>query len=232
MGQARRATDNVVSLNGLWGMSAAHAALLARHARVFQARRGEIIAHRDTPLAGVYVIHTGTVKLSLRSTDGDDRVLRIVSAGESFGEPTALLGRPCLYDASALTDVTYALMPSQAIFALVEADKRFARRVVLALAERSFTILQEFAAATTQRGAQRLASYLESLSRQQSRSPGDLRVQLPVSKTVVAALLGMKKETLSRLLHQFIAEGIIGVTRREIAILDTKKLGRTARLAR
>lgn len=228
MGQARRATDNVVSLNGLWGMSAAHAALLVRHARLFQARRGEIIAHRDTPLAGVYVIHTGTVKLSLRSVDGDDRVLRIVSAGESFGEPTALLGRPCLYDALALTDVTYAVMPSHAIFALVEADKRFARRVVIALAERSFTILQEFAAATTQRGAQRLASYLESLSRQQSSNA----VQLPVSKTVVAALLGMKKETLSRLLHQFTAEGIIGVTRREIAILDTKKLGRTARLAR
>ena len=228
MGQARRATDNVVSLNGLWGMSAAHAAVLARHAKIFHARRGEIIAQRDTPLAGVYVIGSGTVKLSLRSADGDDRVLRIVSAGDSFGEPTALLGRPCLYDAYALTDVAYALMPSHAIFSLVEADKRFARRVVMALAERSFTILQEFVAATTQRGAQRLASYLETLSRQQSRDA----VQLPVSKTVVAALLGMKKETLSRLLHQFTADGIIGVARREISILDTKKLGRTARLAR
>src|SRR2546430_13221511 len=41
-------------------------------------------------------------------------------------------------------------------------------------------------------------------------------VQLPVSKTVVAALLGMKKETLSRLLRQFTADGVIGMTRREI----------------
>lgn len=232
MGQARRATENVVSLSGLWGMSATHAAALARHTKIFHARRGEVIARRDTPLAGVYAIHTGTVKLSLHSVDGDDRVLRIVSAGDSFGEPTALLGRPCLYDAWALTDVTYAVMPSHAIFSLVEADKRFARRVVIALAERSFTILQEFAAATTQRGAQRLASYLESLSRMQCRTPGETRVQLPVSKTVVAALLGMKKETLSRLLHQFTADGIIGVARREISILDTKKLGKTARDAR
>jgi CRP-like cAMP-binding protein len=224
MGQARRAVEDHVSLTGLWGMSAAHAAALGRHAKALHARRGEVIAHRGTPLPGIFVIDTGTVKLSLRGSEGEDRVLRVVCAGTSFGEPTALIGRPCQYDAYALTDVKYAVLPASAIFALVENDKRFARRLVLALAERSFTILHEFAAATTQRGAQRLASYLESLARQQSRDA----VQLPVSKTVVAALLGMKKETLSRLLHQFAADGIITVARREIAILDRGQLVKAA----
>jgi CRP-like cAMP-binding protein len=53
-------------------------------------------------------------------------------------------------------------------------------------------------------------------------------VDLPVSKTIVAARLGMKKETLSRLLHQFTADGIIGVARREIAILDRARLASVA----
>lgn len=228
MGQPRRASDDVVSLTGLWGMSAAHAAALARHTKTLHARRGDIIAHHGVPLPGVFALDSGTVKLSIRGADGEERVLRVVSAIDSFGEPTALLGKPCQYDAYALSDVRYAVIPSNAIFSLVETDKRFARRVVVALAERSFIILHEFAAATTQRGAQRLASYLDSLSRQQGRGA----VQLPVSKTVVAALLGMKKETLSRLLHQFAADGIISVARREIAILDGKKLDETARPAR
>ncbi len=225
MGQARRASEDHVSLAGLWGMSAAHAAVLGRHAKALLARRGEIIAQRGTALAGIYVIDSGTVKLSLRGSEGEDRVLRVVCAGDSFGEPTALIGRPCQYDAYALSDVRYAVLPASAIFALVENDKRFARRMVLALAERSFAILHEFAAATTQRGAQRLASYLESLARQQDKTC----VQLPVSKTVVAALLGMKKETLSRLLHQFAADGIISVARREISILDRVRLDATMR---
>lgn len=228
MGQARRAAEDLVSLAGLWGMSGAHAAALARHTKTLHARRGDIIAHRGVALPGVFALDTGTVKLTIRGAEGEERVLRVVAAVDSFGEPTALLGKPCQYDAYALTDVKYAVIPSNAIFSLVETDKRFARRVVIALAERSFIILHEFAAATTQRGAQRLAGYLESLSRQQSRDS----VQLPVSKTVVAALLGMKKETLSRLLHQFAADGIISVARREIAILDNKKLDETARLAR
>jgi CRP-like cAMP-binding protein len=227
MAQVRRATNDPVSLTGLWGMSAAQAAVLGKQAKTLAARRGEILARSGVPLPGIFALESGSVKLCIR-TDGEERVLRVVCAGDSFGEPTAMLGKPCQYDACALTDVKYAVVPASAVFSLLEADKRFARRVVVALAERSFAILHEFAAATTQRGAQRLAGYLESLARQQ----GNASVQLPVSKTVVAALLGMKKETLSRLLHQFAADGMISVARREIAILDTRKLEEAARLAR
>jgi CRP-like cAMP-binding protein len=146
-------------------------------------------------------------------------VLRLVGPGEAFGEPTAVLGKPCLYDAVALSDAELVVVPTAVILSLVERDRRFARFMVHALAARSYTVLSEFEAATTQRSAQRLAGYLESL-----RKRGERSIQLPVSKTLVAALLGMKKETLSRLLRQFAAEGIIGVARREISILDDTKL--------
>jgi CRP/FNR family transcriptional regulator len=92
-------------------------------------------------------------------------------------------------------------------------------------------VLSEFEAATTQRGAQRLAGYLESLRKRDS-SHSTPMVQLPVSKTVVAALLGMKKETLSRLLRQFTDDGVIGMTRREIAILDPERLSAFASSSR
>jgi CRP-like cAMP-binding protein len=212
------------SLEGLWGLSQAHAAALAPHCKALSARRGEIIVGRGAQLPGVLVVSTGTVKLSLRSAEGEERVLRIVAAGDAFGEPPAMLGKPCLYDAIALTDAKLLSVPTAALFNLVARDRRFARFMVQSLAARSYTVLAEFEAATTQRGAQRLAGYLESLRRR-----GTDTVQLPVSKTVVAALLGMKKETLSRLLRQFSDDGVIDMTRREIAIIDPAKLSVAAR---
>ncbi|MBV9360281.1 MAG: Crp/Fnr family transcriptional regulator [Betaproteobacteria bacterium] len=210
------------TLDGLWGLSHAHAVALAPHCKTLSARRGEVIARRGSPLPGVMLMSIGSAKLSVRGAEGDERVLRIASAGDAFGEPTAMLGKPCLYDAVALSDVRVVILPASAILALVARDRRFARFVVLALSARSYTVLSEFSAATTQRGAQRLAGYLGSLERKNgSRGP---TVQLPVSKTVVAALLGMKKETLSRLFRQFSSEGLIGMTRREIAILDPQGL--------
>jgi CRP/FNR family transcriptional regulator len=214
------------TLEGLWGLSHAHAAALAPHCKTLSARRREVLARQGVALPGVMLMSTGSVKLSVRSAEGEERVLRIASGGEAFGEPTAMLGKPCLYDAVALTDVRVTVVPVPAILSLVARDRRFARFIVLALSARSYTVLAEFSAATTQRGAQRLASYLESLQRKNGT------VQLPVSKTVVAALLGMKKETLSRLFRQFSAEGLIGMTRREIAILDPQRLAACASSSR
>lgn len=209
-------------------MSQAQRAALAEHCRSQTARRGEVIARRGAPLPGVLVLQAGAVKLSLRSAEGEERVLRIVGAGESFGEPTALLRKPCLYDAIALTDAKLVSIASAGIFALLARDHRFARALVRALAERSYTVLAELEAATTQRGAQRLAGYLESLPRR-AIPRGASTVHLPVSKTIVASLLGMKKETLSRLLRQFTAYGMIGMARRDIEILDPAKLSAAAR---
>ena len=214
------------TLDGLWGLSHAHAAALAPQCKTLSARRGEVIARQGSPLPGVMLMSSGSIKLSVRGAEGDERVLRIASPGEAFGEPTAMLGKPCLYDAIALSDVRVVIVPVPAILSLIGRDRRFARFIVLALSARSYTVLSEFSAATTQRGAQRLAGYLESLQKKNgSRGP---TVQLPVSKTVVAALLGMKKETLSRLFRQFTAEGLIGMTRREISILDAQRLSACA----
>ena len=215
------------TLDGLWGLSHAHAAALAPHCKAQNARRGEVVARQGSPLPGVMLISMGSVKLSLRSAEGEERVLRIATTGEAFGEPTAMLGKPCLYDAVTLTDVRLFILPVPAILSLIARDRRFARFVVLALSARSYTVLSEFSAATTQRGAQRLAGYLDSLPKRGGAN-GGTTVELPVSKTVVAALLGMKKETLSRLLHHLVAQGIICVARREIAILDHARLAEVA----
>src|SRR5438067_7979048 len=153
------------SLDDLWGLSRAHAAALAPHCKALSARRGEFIVRRGAQLPGVLVLGTGSVKLSLRGADGEERVLRLVCAGEAFGEPTAMLGKPCLYDAIALTDANLVNVPVATIFALGARDRRVARFRVLALAARSYTVLAEFEAATTQRGAQRLAGYLDSLEK-------------------------------------------------------------------
>jgi CRP/FNR family transcriptional regulator, dissimilatory nitrate respiration regulator len=213
------------SLTHAWKLSGAQALALMRQATPLQAGRGALIARRGQRLPGVFLLQSGTVKLSLHAAEGDERILRVVMPGDTFGEPTALLGKPCLYDAFALSEARLVIIPTPAVFELIDRDCRFARRLVLALAARSFGILEEFGAATTQRGVQRLAGYLHSLA---AASRDRRTILLPVSKTVVAALLGMKKETLSRLFHQLSDEGVIAVERREITILNAEGLATLA----
>jgi len=203
--------------------SPAQIASLAQQCRSFEAKRGEGVASKDTRLPGVFAVAHGTVKVSLRRQPGEERVVRLVQAGECFGEPSALLGRPAKFEASAVTDCRLVVIPAAAIFALVDRDPRCARDLVLALAERSVELLAELEASSMRRGAQRLASYLDSLV-QPAEGNGRCVVRLPATKTVVASRLGMKKETLSRLLRSFTRSGLIEVAQREIGILDRARL--------
>lgn len=201
---------------------------LIKQCWVMTAPRGTTILERGARLPGVFGLAYGSVKLSLRSQDGEERVLQLVSAGQTFGEAKSLLGRPCHSEAIALADSKLVVIPAAAIFALMDRESRFGRAVALLLAERTLEMLAEVQSAM-QRGAQRLAAYLGALAESpegngNGNGNGGTVVRLPVSKTLVAARLGVKKETLSRLLRQFAAEGVIEVSRREISILDRDAL--------
>lgn len=210
-----------------WGLTPSQAAAIACRSWLRAVARGGLVAERGTRLPGMLVVGYGTIKLALRRSDGEERLLRLMTAGQLFGEATALLDRPCPYEALALTESKVVVVPAAALLDVMENDARFARRLAIMLAERIHELVSEFESATTQRGTQRLASYLESLSNGETAGP--YTVNLPVSKTLVAARLGMKKETLSRLLRQFAAERLIEVRRREVSVLDRARLAEVAR---
>ena len=219
----RRLLHSVIeSLGRRWSLVPSQVSVIAQRSRMSSAPRGALVASRGIRLPGLTIVGCGTLKLLLRRADGEERVVRLVHAGQAFGESASLLGRPCPYYARALTECKLVVIPAAVVLGLMELDGRFARRIALMLAERNFELLSELESATTQRGAERLATYLESLAGEKAH--GGTTVNLPMSKTLVAARLGIKKETLSRLLRQFIADGVIAVEQREIAILDRARL--------
>ena len=209
------------------GIAAPQVAAIAQRCWTLRMCRGEAVVGRQAPLPGVFAVAYGTVKLVLGSPERDERVLRLVGGGQTFGEASALLGRPAGYQALALAECKLIVLPTAVLLELAEREPRFARNAMDVLAQRVISLLDELQAATLQRSSQRLAAYFDSLAGAGAAVP--TRIELPVSKTMLAARLGVKKETLSRLLRQFAAQGLIEVERREIALLDRVRLAAMAR---
>jgi CRP/FNR family transcriptional regulator, dissimilatory nitrate respiration regulator len=223
-----RLVEGVISrLPLLHSASPAQRAALAPQCWTLLASRGDTLARRGEPLPGVLALAYGSVKLSLRNAENEERVLRLVSAGQSFGEATALLALPCQFEALALAESKLVVLPPAVLFGLVERDPRIARGILTTLAEGTVQLLSEMESATLRRSSQRLAAYLDSLAGP-AAVPGPRTVQLPASKTLIAARLGIAQETLSRLLRRLADEGMIAVSRREITILDGAGLAKRA----
>ena len=200
---------------------------VASQSRVVHGRRGEAICTRGELLPGLVAVAYGMLKLALRRAGGEEKVVRFLGAGESFGEASVLLARPSLVDAVALEDTQLVVAPAPMLRRMVELDRKFAHNLVDTLAGRSLELLAELEASVQQCGVQRLACLLESLAEPGAQA-GQWLARLPATKTAVAARLGVKKETLSRMLRGLAEQRLIEVSGRDVAILDRPGLARLA----
>ncbi len=203
-------------------------ATVAGLARTLAARRGAFLARRGDRLPGVIALAYGSGKLALRRRDGEERVVRFLGAGDSFGEAAALQDMPSPVDLVALSDSMAVIVPTAALASLLEVDTRFARNLVGLLSERFLGLLAELESSVQRSALQRLAAYLESIA-EPDAGAGTWVARLPASKTAVAARLGVTKETLSRLLRGLAARGTISMDRREIAVRDLAALAQICR---
>jgi CRP-like cAMP-binding protein len=202
---------------------------LATQSSVVRSERGEVVVRRGQPVPSVYAVAFGTVKTRLPRPRGSEVVLGLLGAGTTFGKTAVMLGAPSQVDVVALDDTMLVAIRASCVLAMLERNLRFSRNLARALAEHNQALVAELESGRL-RSAQRLAAYLDAIA-QPGAEPGLLAVRLAVSKTLVAARLGIKKETLSRLLREFASAGLIEVSGRTIAIRDVGALRQIAACA-
>lgn len=195
------------------GVSRSVVRQLSTQSKLVMARRGELVMRRGERVPGVFALAYGSVKKRFPRAGGGELVFALVRPGETFAEAPALLGLGSKTDAVALADSMLVVINPACVSIHMQGDPRFARNFALALARRLDEMMVEL-----ERGMlpalQRLALYVDSIAER------DGVARLPVSKTLLAARLDIKKETLSRLLRELADRGLVSVVRREIRILD------------
>jgi CRP-like cAMP-binding protein len=193
--------------------------LAAATRRVTVARGERIFQRGDDPL-GLYVVVYGQVRLLGRARGGGVRLAGVVEAGHSFGDAVMFLQRPALVDAEAATDALLLLLPKDAVFAEIEHNPRFARRLIAGLSARLEALVQQQERQDRGGGRARVADYL---LRQAGDAPG-VACTLPAAKAAVAAHQRLTPEHFSRLLHELAAQQLLSVDGRRITLLQPQRL--------
>lgn len=194
---------------------------LARQSSAKLVPAGEPIVRRGERVPGLMVVRYGLAKLAV--TGDSERVIRLVGPGETFGEAALFLEQPLPVDVSAVADTALLVVPAAPLLALFDRDPRFARGLLAAVCQRLQLLVADFESATVHGARERLASYLSSLDATSGIA------HLPAAKSLIAARLGMTKETLSRLLRLLSDEGLIAVAGRDIRVVDPARLAAAAR---
>jgi CRP-like cAMP-binding protein len=198
--------------------------LIAQNAREMSIEKGEMLFQRGDEAKGFFLLLRGQIKLAFPSSQGNEKVVAIIGACQSFGEAAMFLNQPYLVRAEALAPSEVLLIRSSVIFELLEQDKEFARKLLAGMSMRLRQLVQDVELYSQRSSAQRVIGYLLQLCPGSGGCDMPLTVDLPTTKQVIASRLNLTPETLSRILHDLSEKGLIEMHGRRIHIQNPEPL--------
>lgn len=187
--------------------------------------RGDMVFRVGEPCNEFHVVVTGQVKLFVLSPSGQEKVVELISTGQSFAEAIMFTDRPYFLSAQVLTDAVMLTVSKQAVIDEIARDHRFALRMLGGMSRRLHGLVHDVEAYALHSGLQRVIGYLLRDQLVDGCEAGEVRtVSLPVSKATIASRLSLTPEYFSRVLHELESRGLIEIDRRDIRIPDTRKL--------
>lgn len=195
-----------------------HLQAIVASTRKFQVAKGEMLFQKGDEAKGFYFVLKGQVKLAFPSLQGNEKVIAIFGPTQSFGEAAMFLRQPYPVRAEALGNTELLLFASATIFALLEDDPMFARKLLAGLSLRLHQLVMDVELYSQRSSVQRLIGYFLQLCPELDCESSEITVDLPSAKQVIASRLNLTPETLSRILHELSEQKLIEMNGRRIHI--------------
>ncbi len=195
--------------------------ILAEQAKSIVVAKHEYLFLQHDPAHHFYYVVNGCISLRRQLEGGEERVVELISTGQSFAEALMFLNISRFPVAAQAEQKSVVIQFESALYrSLLTASTENCLQLLGSFSRRIHQLFNELNEAALLTANQRLASYLLKLSRQQR----SLVVQLPASKQTIASRLSIQPETLSRLMYQFQQEQIIACHHHQLTILNRAQL--------
>jgi CRP-like cAMP-binding protein len=185
--------------------------------------RGQYLFHEGDPSLGFYVVQRGAVNVHRVTAAGKEQVIHIFRTGASFAEIT--LASPIGYpaDARALEPTQVLLVQKAGMLALLQRQPELALRMLASMSGHLRALVGQLEDLTLKDVETRLANWLvKRCPNPQSESP--VKIELPMTKRMLAAELGTVSETFSRTLAKFREQELITVQGKTVIVRSPVKL--------
>ena len=203
------------------GLPAAQIGELAEICQEQSYEKGREIFSEGEPAQGFHLVTSGKIKVYKISFEGKEQILHIFGGGEIAGEVPVFTGGSYPASARAIEPSRTLFFPRTSFMELLSRAPAIAVSLLGLLSHRlrRFTHMIEDLSLKEVPG--RLAAHLIYLG---ERSESSQTLELDITKTQLASLLGTIPETLSRILARMTQQGIITVDGRKIRVLDREAL--------
>jgi CRP/FNR family transcriptional regulator, cyclic AMP receptor protein len=199
---------------------------LAERSHSRRLARGQILFSQGEPSDHLFVVHSGRVRVLVSSAQGEDLVLAVLEAGDSFGEVTVLTDEPRSASVDALEPSELLAVPAAEVRAVLMENPAALLAVAARLAATVRHITDVAADLVFLDVPRRLAKLLVAQAAVQR--DGTTVCELNMSQSGVAARLGATRQSMNRALGEFARRAWITVDGSTVQIHRPAELRRFA----
>ena len=190
--------------------------------------KGAYLFWEGAPAHAFYVVQKGAIKLHRLNRKGQEQVFHVFRATESFAEETILSEAGYPADASATEDSRILLVHKTEFLGLLKLHPELALRLLRSVSQQVRTLMGLVDDLTLKDVKTRLAIWLiQHCPNPESHQPQ--RVQIEMTKRLLASELGVTSETLSRTLAKFRNHQLVRVEGRSVTLTCPEKLAASVR---
>ena len=195
---------------------------LCRYAKPVSLKRGAAIYSKGDPGNSLYVVISGTAKMSISSPDGRSAILNLIGPGEIFGEIALLDGRERTADATANTNCEVFIIDRREFLPFVRSQPALAMKFIELLCARLRWTSDQVEQIILQDLPGRLASALLRLTERHKLAQGGRTIA--VTQQEISEMVGMTRESINKQLRAWAARNWVRLEHGAIVVLDAEPL--------
>jgi CRP/FNR family cyclic AMP-dependent transcriptional regulator len=195
---------------------------LGRYARHATLKRGATIYSKGDPGNSLYVVISGTAKMSISSPGGRSAILNLIGPGEIFGEIALLDGRERTADATANTNCEVFIIDRREFIPFVRSQPALAMKFIELLCARLRWTSDQVEEVILQDLPGRLASALIRLTERHKVAQGGRTIA--VTQQEISEMVGMSRESINKQLRAWATRGWVRLEHGAIVVLDVEPL--------
>lgn len=208
----------------LKGLDASEAETYERSCVVKRFEQRELVLDFDDASTDVYFIIVGRLRVLVRTPAGREMILDDLDGGDFFGEMAAIDGLLRSANVTALTAAELVIMPGSLFKSIILCNAKICERLLTLLTVRVRALNERLFERSVLDLRHRLYAELLRLARPRHENLDQSVISPPPVGQDLAALIGCRREQISRELQVLVEEGLIEKRRGGLVLLQPKQL--------
>ena len=191
---------------------------ISAHVAAINLDASQVLFRHGDDAQAFYWVEEGMIRLSRMSPQGDEKVIDLIGSGRYFAEAAIFMGKRYPVDAIAQIPTRLIAIDANSYRTWLGQDVERCFRLIGSISAKMHKLVNDIDHLTLMKGTDRLMQYL--LDHSEPDEHNQTVAELVAPKQVIASRIGVKPETMSRLLHKLVEMGHIKVDGQKILILS------------